>query len=92
MERERTGYVDRPLMIQAVLILVLIGLGTVLFFRPVAADTLEPRWWHWLALGGLFFTIVALHSWRMKHRSQRTLREVIREDQMGSTDEDPPPV
>lgn len=92
MERGRAGRVNRPLLVQAVLIIALIGLGTVFYFQPAATDALAPRWWHWLVLGGLFFLIVALHTWRMKHRSRETLREVIREDQIGATEEDLPPV
>ncbi len=91
MKRGTTGRIDRPLLLEIGLILLLIAVGTVLFLRPAATESLSPRWWHWLVLALLFFGVVGLHTWRAKHRSQRMLREVIREDQMGAADEGNPP-
>jgi type VI protein secretion system component VasK len=71
---------EKALLLEIVLVAVLIAGGAFLYWGPVASGELTPRWWHWLTLGVLFFGILALHTWRAKHRGQRALHRTIRED------------
>jgi hypothetical protein len=77
---DSSGRPDWQLLLEIGLVLVLIGLGINLFFRPAAEGILSPRWWHWLLLGGLFFGVVGLRTLRRKGRSQRDLHETIRRE------------
>jgi hypothetical protein len=72
--------VDRALLAEVVLVLALVALGLVLFWRPAASGVLNPRWWHWTVLAVLFFSVVGLAGYRRRRRGNRALHEVIREE------------
>jgi|SRR5690606_28058193 len=72
--------VERGLLLEIVLIVLLVVGGIVFYWRPAAMGELVPRWWHWVVLGLLFFAIAGLHTWRARRRSHRVLHEVIRGD------------
>ena len=66
------------------LILLLIVLAMVLYFQPAAEGALNPRWWHWLVLGILFFAAVGLATWRRQRQSHHALHQTIRESSDGT--------
>ncbi|MEX2582899.1 MAG: hypothetical protein WD766_06485 [Gemmatimonadota bacterium] len=72
--------VEKALIVEILMVLALVVLAMLLYWRPAATGMLSPRWWHWVALGALFFAILALHTWRARHRSHRALHQAIRED------------
>jgi len=74
---------DRVLLIEAGLVLLLAALGIVLYWRPAAEGFLDPRWWHWMLLAGLFFGIVWLDRWRRQRRTRAALRETLQEERDG---------
>jgi hypothetical protein len=80
MAESRRPKLDRLLLGQIALILLLIGLSLVLYVRPAGLGTLSPRWWHWLLLAGLFFGVLWLHALRRRTRAHRDLHETIRRD------------
>jgi len=71
---------DRATLIEVVLVLALIALGLLLYWRPALEGALAPRWWHWVVLGSLFFATVGFHSWRRNRRNRLALRQVIRDE------------
>lgn len=75
-----TDRTDRSLLVEVVLILGLLVLALFLYWRPAADGVLAPRWWHWLALGTLFFAIAWLHTWRRRRLGHKALHRVIREE------------
>jgi hypothetical protein len=88
MREESGGKTDRVLLIEVVLILVLVGMAIVLYWRPAAEGFLSPSWWSWMVLAVLFFTVAWLHTWRRRHRAQRELHRTLDEE---SRDTWPPP-
>lgn len=80
MEPARERRTSRMLVLEVGLILVLIGLGIVLYWRPAAEGMLAPRWWHWVLLAGIFFSVVGLETRRRKRRAHEALHEAIRDE------------
>jgi hypothetical protein len=70
----RNGRSDRLHLLQIGLILLLLGLGVILYWRPAADGLLAPRWWHWVVLAAIFFSVVGLVARRRRLRSRRALR------------------
>lgn len=60
--RRHNGY----LLLEVALILALLILAILLYWRPASDGDLRPNWWNWPTLAVLFFSIVALHTWRRK--------------------------
>jgi len=71
--------VDRFLVLEAALGLVLFGLAIYLYWIPASRAPFIPQWWSLPVLGGLFFAIVWLDHRRRKNRSQRDLKEAVRD-------------
>jgi hypothetical protein len=95
-ENPRSG-LDRILLIEIGLGLLLFALTVALFLIPAAREPFLPRWWSWPVLASLFFGIVALDHWRRRQGRNAELREVVREvtreaeeDRFGVAT-DPPP-
>lgn len=65
---------------EVVLTLILVGLAIYLYLRPAAEGLTSAEWWHWILLAALFFSIVALHTWRRRRLSHHALHRAIRED------------
>ena len=72
-------FVDRLLLLEILLVLVLLGLAIAWYWRPAAAGPLDPQWWQWLTLGLFFFGAVGLHTWRHRQRRYGGLHQTIRE-------------
>ena len=66
MEATPTRRTRRYLLIEVGLILTLIAMTILLYWRPAADGRLTPPWWHWPSLALLFFAVVGLHTWRRK--------------------------
>jgi hypothetical protein len=64
------GY-DPVLLLEALLVLVLIGLSIYFYIVPAGEGRLFPDWWTWPILGVLFFGILFIERWRRKRRGTR---------------------
>jgi uncharacterized membrane protein len=65
---------DPVLLAEVALIIVLFGLGIVLYWRPAAAGLAnESSWWQWMLLGVVFFAVVALEMLRRRRKVQRPI-------------------
>lgn len=71
---------DRLLLLEAGLILLLVVLTVFLYWVPAARVPFAPRWYAPLVLGGLFFAILGLHSWRRRRGARSAMRQAILQD------------
>jgi hypothetical protein len=69
------------LLVQVVLILALLGLGVVLYWRPASDGLLAPRWWHWVVLFVLFIVVVGMGTYRRRRRAHTELHSTLREQE-----------
>jgi hypothetical protein len=71
------GGADRILLLEAVLALLLFALFVMLYVVPAGDSALEPEWWTWPLLAGLFFGILLLEQWRRKRRAKGGLSNAL---------------
>jgi membrane protein implicated in regulation of membrane protease activity len=75
----RLNKIDWSLLVQLLLIFLLVLLGTLFYWRPAAAGTLDPAWWHAVLLSTLFFACVWVISYRRRQRGRSELRRSLRD-------------
>ena len=71
---------NRSLLLEVVLVLLLVALGIALYLRPAAEGFLEARWWYWIVLAMLLFGVAGLQTWRRRKQRRQELHRSIRED------------
>lgn len=70
---------DRLLLLEVALGLVLFGLAVFLYWIPASREPFLPRWWSVPLLVGLFFALLAVDRMRRRTRSADALHEVVDE-------------
>lgn len=81
----RSGRRADPLLLWEVgLLLVLIALFLVLFFRPAAQQPFRPYWFSGPLLAAGLFGLLLLDRRRKRRRERAELREVLDEAEAGS--------
>ena len=81
--------VDRILLLEAALALLLFALFMALYFVPAGEATFQPAWWAWPVLAGLFFGILLLDQWRRKRRAKSGLSNALPEGEVTPPEELP---
>ena len=81
--------VDRILLLEALLALLLVALFLLLYFVPAGEPTFEPVWWAWPVLAGLFFGILLLDRWRRKRHGKLGLSNALPEREVTPPEELP---
>ncbi|CAN5655255.1 hypothetical protein BH23GEM6_BH23GEM6_12130 [soil metagenome] len=78
-EQSGRNGMDRFLVLEIALGLLLFGLAIYLYWIPAARVPFVPRWWSFPVLGGIFFSIVWLDHLRRRQRSTRKLKDAVRD-------------
>lgn len=71
--------IDRVLLLEVGLGLLLFGLTIYLYWIPAAREPFIPRWWSLPLLAGLFFGLLWLNRWRRRNRHSDELHRAVRE-------------
>ena len=89
MERQRwTAGADLLLLLEAALVLLLLGLFIAFYLVPAEEGTVGRPWWRTPVVVGLFFVLLGLESWRRKRRAKSGLSNALADTRAG---DDPAP-
>lgn len=68
---------DPVLLLEAGLIVLLIGLFIFLYILPSAESLADVPWWAPILLGGLLFAVLLIDAWRRRRRYRRSINEML---------------
>ena len=94
MPRNTAGYVDRFLLAEVALVIVLVALAVGFFLIPAAEPPFQPGWWAGILMAIVFFAIIVVDTMRRRRRSTTELHRVLDEsaaDVSGDRDSRPLP-
>lgn len=89
MPRSMRGTQNDPvLLVEAGLLVLLIGLFIFLYIVPTERQMDGVSWWAPVLLGGLSLTVLLLDRWRRRRKYRRSMGEVIEQHLGGRDDEE----